>query len=108
MERTIYKETTSTVTLDNEGIERIGKQFTEGVVTTLAKWFVIGMLVALAFSFAVEALGLGAWDGTDDRAAGQRSGMRLRTDHGTGCQYLETRDGGITPRLTRDGKQYCN
>lgn len=43
-------------------------------------------------------------DGTDGT---YRSGMALRTDHGTGCQYLVSPWGGITPRFDRDGKQVC-
>ncbi|WP_311269727.1 hypothetical protein [Sphingobium sp. WCS2017Hpa-17] len=27
--------------------------------------------------------------------------------NGTGCQYLETKRGAITPRLAPDGKQVC-
>jgi hypothetical protein len=41
-------------------------------------------------------------DGTDSPDA--RSGVHLRTDHGTGCQYLEGPRGGITPRLSRSGE----
>ena len=48
----------------------------------------------------------GAYDDTD-HPSGERSNMALRTDHGTGCQYLETLWGGITPRLNSDGKQIC-
>lgn len=44
---------------------------------------------------------------TTDTSDGARSGMDLRTDHGTGCQYLESTGGGLTPRLGRDGKQVC-
>ncbi len=35
-----------------------------------------------------------------------RSGMRLYTDHGTGCQYLRAGD-GLTPRLDSAGKPMC-
>ena len=35
-------------------------------------------------------------DPTDGK---ERSGMILRTDYGTGRQYLESINGGITPRL---------
>lgn len=38
----------------------------------------------------------------------QRSGMGLFTDYGTGCQYLGSPRGGITPRLGTDGKQICS
>lgn len=35
------------------------------------------------------------------------SGMKPRTDHRTGCQYLTTSYGGITPRLDHNGKHIC-
>lgn len=46
---------------------------------------------------------------TDSTDAGpsQRSGMNLRIDYGTGCQYLETSRGGITPRLDDRGNHIC-
>lgn len=48
-------------------------------------------------------------DSTDPPAG--RSGMGLRTDHRTGCQYLTTYsllgETSITPRLDRDGRQIC-
>ena len=36
-----------------------------------------------------------------------RSNMSVLTDALTGCQYLTTSRGGITPRWTRDGEQVC-
>lgn len=46
--------------------------------------------------------------GKDDTdPPGGRSGLALKIDHGTGCQYLVASWGGITPRLDRDGKQVC-
>lgn len=38
----------------------------------------------------------------------KRSGMRMRTDYGTGCQYLCGWIGGCTPRLDRDGQHICD
>lgn len=46
-------------------------------------------------------------DSTDSLYGG-RSGVKLRTDYGTGCQYLETSFGGITPRLDAQGEHICN
>ncbi len=43
----------------------------------------------------------------DTDSYGNRSGLGLRRDHGTGCQYLESRFGGLTPRLGADGRQIC-
>lgn len=36
-----------------------------------------------------------------------RCGMKPMTDHRTGCQYLATSSGGLTPRLDADGRQIC-
>ena len=40
-------------------------------------------------------------------AEGKHSELGLKTDYGTGCQYLVTFLGGITPRLDASGKQVC-
>ena len=37
-----------------------------------------------------------------------RSNMSVLTDALTGCQYLATQRGGITPRMGADNKQVCN
>jgi len=44
------------------------------------------------------------YDSSDDKENGVRSGLIIRTDYGTGCEYLETVRGGITPRMI-NGKQ---
>lgn len=44
-------------------------------------------------------------DATDSET--DRSNLGLRIDHGTGCQYLVTSLGGITPRLGSDGRHVC-
>ena len=46
-----------------------------------------------------------AADDTD--SPGSRSGLGLRIDDGTGCHWLESRYGGLAPRLAADGKQIC-
>jgi hypothetical protein len=38
---------------------------------------------------------------------GHRCGLRIRTDALTGCQYLESTGGALTPRLARDGRPAC-
>ena len=40
-------------------------------------------------------------DDTDSKT--QRSGIRVHTDHRTGCQYLSVIKGGITPILNKNG-----
>lgn len=54
---------------------------------------------------AVCVLGviLDIWGPRDDSDSAQdRSGFTIRTDHGTGVQYLQT-PRGLTPRLNADG-----
>lgn len=66
------------------------------------KYWVLPALLAVLVLIGTCA----PYDDTDDAAARKRSGMRLYTDHGTGCQYL----GGLfslTPRLSSNGKQVC-
>ena len=48
-----------------------------------------------------------SYNDTDSEMLGEQSGMDLKTDYGTGCQYLETSLGYLTPRLDKDGKQVC-
>lgn len=43
----------------------------------------------------------------DTDGPGERSGLALRTDAATGCQYLESRYGGLIPRHDRDGRHIC-
>lgn len=37
----------------------------------------------------------------------EHSGLRIHVDPGTGCQYLQSTRGGLTPRLDRDGRHIC-
>lgn len=62
-------------------------------------WFVMKEMDAAMF--AQWGLGRDATDGKE------RSGLALKTDAMTGCQYLASPWGGITPRLDRFGKQIC-
>lgn len=68
-------------------------------VLWIGKWFLIGVAIAWAFSF----LPIGR-DSTDG-AWPHRSGVDVVTDAVTGCQYLRTPGGGITPRVNGTGKQ---
>lgn len=44
-------------------------------------------------------------DSTDSNST--RSGLKLHVDAKTGCHYLSTARGGITPRYDRDGTHIC-
>jgi hypothetical protein len=47
------------------------------------------------------------YDDTDDAINGHISGVELVTDYGTGCQYLKTIDGFITPRVNNKKHMGC-
>jgi hypothetical protein len=47
------------------------------------------------------------YDDTDDSIGGKRSGMSLYIDRGTGCHYVSTFIGGMSPRYNPSGKQIC-
>ena len=74
----------------------------------------IGVIMAWAvMTFAGSAIlavvqhtGLVAADDCD-LGVGRRCGMRPRHDALTGCEYLETAGGGITPRMAANGHQVC-
>ena len=42
-----------------------------------------------------------------DPPTGARSRLDLHIDNRTGCHYLSTHKGGLTPRLGADGKHIC-
>lgn len=53
--------------------------------------------------FQAFHIGQDTTDGPDSR-----SGLALFTDHMTGCQYVGSPYGGVTPRIDRDGNPICN
>lgn len=71
--------------------------------------YLIGAFVAFLF------IVLSSWllsagkplDDTDNKLTGDRSNLRILIDHGTGCQYLTTSGGGVTPRLDANGVPIC-
>lgn len=80
-----------------------------------AIWSVINELLLIYFVLAVTIGGINHMltkytdIGRDDTdPPGDRSDLKILTDHLTGCQYLTTGKGGITPRLDKDGRHMCN
>ena len=65
----------------------------------------VACLVAIVY-FSISAYGaLRGNMKTDatDRSKDERSGLKLHTDYGTGCQYLSAVRGGVFPRIDTDG-----
>jgi len=86
--------------------EKIGRSLMSGFLAELGKWAVIVTITICVLNAARDALGWG-YDDTDDPSSFVHSGLRPYSDHLTGCEYLADREGSITPRLGRDGKQVC-
>lgn len=62
----------------------------------------VGAAVLLAGQVIANTLSLGTDD--SDLSGWRRSGLVIHTDYKTGLQYLRAPDGGLTPRLTVDGR----
>jgi hypothetical protein len=80
--------------------DALARGVTEHLWRILAFWVVLALVVGVINRSGTL---LAATDATDSGPA-QRSGMTLRTDYGTGCQYL-SKDGVLAPRMTASGKQ---
>lgn len=77
----------------------------------MVKWLVWLGVCGLMWVAFLTVLDMAPKDDTDDPATTnpfERSGMMILTDHGTNCQYLGWRHGGLTPRLYADGSQICD
>lgn len=64
----------------------------------------ISSILWLLIGWGVKSLAPRPYDDTDN--GNQRSGLEVRTDHLTGCQYLVADRGGLTPRMAADGKKH--
>ena len=63
-------------------------------------WALSWYTVASIIIGLINLSSLGRDDSDPDRY-GDRSGLRVRTDSLTGCQYLESSKGNLIPRLDR-------
>ena len=83
--------------------KNFARQLTYGFLVECGKWIVIASIIVGAYNyFHVRGA---PYDDTDGQ--GVVSEIRPRTDHLTGCQYLESSAGSLTPRLNASGKQIC-
>lgn len=68
------------------------------ILNYMATAILVGWLVFGALGYFLS----GAYE-KDTTDGYKRSNLKLRTDYGTGCQYLESIGGTITPRLGYGG-----
>ncbi len=71
-------------------------------VTKAVAWICAAIIV---LGLIGSIVGYQQKDDTDP--SGGRSGLKIYTDSGTGCQYLSVSGGGVTPRLSADGHPIC-
>jgi len=72
---------------------------------TLWQAFDIGTFIIAWIGIVILLFIYNPYDDTDPENG--RSGLSVYIDNKSGCQYLGTLFGGLTPRLNREGKQYC-
>ena len=87
----------------SEDEKNIVRKLTDTVLWRGLQWFGVLTLLSLAVNGFTGYFKIG-FDDTDGEA---RSGMGVRIDNLTKCQYLYTPEGGLTPRLKIDGSQIC-
>lgn len=88
-----------------QAMQQLGKVLSQSITIGLLKFGAIMGVGILAAGFILDAAIERPTDSTDSTEA--RSGMGLHTDALTGCQYLSTPKGGITPRLDASGRHLC-
>ena len=76
-----------------------------GVIGKLALFYVVAAVALAGINYMLATHTDIGRDATDPPAG--RSDMQIMTDHQTGCQYLMSARGGLTPRLDENGKQMC-
>lgn len=68
------------------------------------------IITAVVLYFGIAAYGhfYTPYDDTDNEAYNLRSGMKLYTDYGTGCQYLSTPfSNNLIPRMDSNHNHVC-
>lgn len=68
--------------------------------------FGVVLIIGAPIDYVRDRFSLGL-DSSDQQDPVRRSGLRIKTDYLTGCQYLETPAGHLTPRRGQDGRQIC-
>lgn len=83
----------------------VAKSVERGMWRFTAKFAACLVFLSMALYAIAYTTDIGR-DSTD--TPNKRSGMTIRYDAMTGCQYLESSRGGLTPRLDKAGKMICD
>lgn len=77
----------------------------EDGITNIIFKIAIGFVISVVIAVCVLHFSPSEKDSTDPIDG--RSGLEIKVDAMTGCQYLTTTKSGLTPRLDANGKQIC-
>jgi hypothetical protein len=83
----------------------IGRDLMHGAIAEAGKWVITFLLIVTATYVADRVLHFLPRDDSDTPT--KFSGMTIRTDALTGCEYLESGSGSLTARLNSSGEQIC-
>lgn len=85
----------------------IGRSAAVFIYRSIRRDLLLVALAALVLQFGWQRIDLKR-DETDPPFPGPRSGLKLFTDHGTGCQYLLAEGTAeLRPRLNAQGQHLC-
>lgn len=90
-------------TITKQDAEKLGRWITAGALDRIATTALAMILTWVILTFLLSLF----LPRDDSDPAKGRSGFQIRADALTGCEYLETRKGAITPRLDATGRQVC-
>lgn len=96
------KITINTIEMKKDELSGVITKGLEDFYSYLVTWIIIFLLVFSAFLYFQ-----GRYDHDSTDNGDKRSGLILSIDAFTGCHYLSTGRGGITPRLNKAGRHIC-
>jgi len=99
------KEQQMQITVDCEISDVIAQGVEDGVVNAMFKLSIAYLAAMIVIGVVVFFFFQPEKDSTDPIDG--HSGLSIKVDAMTGCQYLTTTDGGLTPRMDKSGAQLC-
>ncbi|PNX50997.1 MAG: hypothetical protein BV456_04835 [Thermoplasmata archaeon M8B2D] len=95
--------TYETASLLSSAITIANKEVFLYIIDYLVTFVIFLYIIAIIIQYIFNHYNIG-FDNSDDFVNNERSGFKIRTDHLTSLQYIETRKGHIIPRLDENGK----
>jgi hypothetical protein len=77
-------------------VEKLAKRLLS--IIHITAFILIAVLISALLGYGMDDSDASAWN---------RSGLKLHTDHLTGCQYFQAPNGGLLQRVDRDGRHIC-